>query len=106
MKTVAAAELEKNVHAVLGSAQSERIILTRGGKPSAVLVGIEGYDEEDMRLAGSSEFWSMIQKRRLGRTIPLEEVKNSLKQASSAQKQLVKPVEPTKTGKAKRRPRG
>src|SRR5207248_9797529 len=54
-----------------------RIVITRAGKPSAVLVGIESYDEEDLRLASSPEFWRLIEERRTGGTsVPLSELKD------------------------------
>ena len=54
------------------------MVITRQGKPSAVVLGLESYDEEDLRLAISPEFWNMIQVRRQGRSIPLAEVKARL----------------------------
>lgn len=78
MKTITAAELRKNPNAVLGSAQRERILLTRNGRPSVVLVGVEGLDEEDVRLASSAKFWRMIEQRREGRSIPLSELRTEL----------------------------
>lgn len=75
MKRIPAKDLQTNVDAVLDSAQSDRIVISRGGKPCAVLVGIEDYDAEDMRLASSKDFWQMMHDRRTrGRSIPLEEV--------------------------------
>ncbi|MGH7136564.1 MAG: hypothetical protein ACREHD_12550, partial [Pirellulales bacterium] len=47
--------------------------------PCAVLVGIEDYDAEDMRLASSKDFWQMMHDRRTrGRSIPLEEAEARL----------------------------
>lgn len=75
MKRVQSTELKANLDATLDAAQCERIVISRGGKPSAVLVGIEGYDAEDLELAGSEAFWQMIQERRSrGRSITLAEV--------------------------------
>jgi prevent-host-death family protein len=78
MKTIAVTELRENAEAVVGSAQSERILLTRNGRPSAVLMGIEDYDGEDLALARSADFWKMIEGRRRGREIPLAEVKATI----------------------------
>jgi prevent-host-death family protein len=80
MKTISNHEAQVNIDAVLDSAQSERIIVTRNGRPSAVIVGLESYDEEDLRLASSAEFWRMIQERRGGgSSISLSELKTRLK---------------------------
>jgi PHD/YefM family antitoxin component YafN of YafNO toxin-antitoxin module len=60
------------------TAQQERIVITRAGKPSAVVVGIESYDAEDLQLATSLEFWKMIQERRRGPEISLSQLKSRL----------------------------
>jgi prevent-host-death family protein len=79
MKTIPAQELRTNLEAVLSSAQAERIVISRRGKPCAVLVGIEDYDAEDLRLASSHDFWEMIRQRRTaGKSIPLAEVEERL----------------------------
>ena len=79
MKTIPAQELRTNLEAVLNSAQAERIVISRRGKPCAVLVGIEDYDAEDLRLASSPDFWEMIRQRRTaGKSIPLAEVEERL----------------------------
>ncbi len=82
MKNIAAKELNENLDAVLSSAQAERIVISRHGKPCAVLVGIEDYDAEDLRLASSQDFWRMIRSRRTGgKSIPLSDVERQLKSA-------------------------
>jgi prevent-host-death family protein len=80
MKTISNHEAQEDIDAVLDSAQCERIIVTRNGKPSAVIVGLESYDEEDLRLVSSAEFWRMIHERRgSGSSISLSELKTRLK---------------------------
>lgn len=77
MKTVPLTDLCANPNAVLDSAQQERVLISRAGKPSAVLVGVEAYDAEDLRWATSPEFWSMIRQRRSrGREIPLADLES------------------------------
>jgi len=98
MKNVAAKELKANLDAVLSSAQGERIIISRHGKPCAVLVGIEDYDAEDLQLAGSQDFWQMINSRRTrGKSIPLSEVESHL--ASRVRKPVSKRAAPKKAKK-------
>lgn len=54
-------------------------MISRRGKPCAVLVGVEGHDVEDLELAGSEEFWRMIEGRRTsGKSLPLAEVEARL----------------------------
>jgi prevent-host-death family protein len=83
MTSIPAVELQANLDAVLSRAQRERIIISRAGKPCAVLVGIENYDEEDLRWASSQDFWRMIHQRRAqGKSIPLAEVEARLEKPS------------------------
>jgi prevent-host-death family protein len=98
MKTIPAQELRTNLEEVLSSAQAERIVISRRGKPCAVLVGIENYDAEDLRLASSHDFWEMIRQRRTtGKSIPLAEVEERL--GVTSQKSAGKRAAPTKRRK-------
>jgi prevent-host-death family protein len=75
MNDVPENELQRNLDAILTRAQSERVVISRRGKPCAVLVGIENYDAEDLELARSEDFWRMIRQRRTsGQSVPLAEV--------------------------------
>jgi prevent-host-death family protein len=77
MSNVPDKELKQNMHSILTRAQSERIVISQHGRPSVVLVGIEDYDAEDLRLARSEDFWRMIRVRRAsGKSLSLEEVEN------------------------------
>jgi prevent-host-death family protein len=79
MSNVPEKELQQNLDSILTRAQSERIVISRHGKPCAVLVGIEAYDAEDLALASSADFWRMIQRRRAsGKSLPIAEVERRL----------------------------
>ncbi len=79
MSNVPKEELQQNLDSILTRAQSERIVISRRGKPCAVLVGIEDYDAEDLGLASSEDFWHMIRLRRgSGTSVPLAEVEARL----------------------------
>ena len=79
MSNVPEKELQQNLDSILTRAQSERIVISRRGKPCAVLVGIEAYDAEDMALASSEDFWRMIRLRRdSGKSLPLADVEARL----------------------------
>jgi prevent-host-death family protein len=83
MKNVPEKELQIHMDAILTRAQSERIVISRRGKPCAVLIGIEDYDAEDLRLGRSADFWRMIRQRRTsGKSIPLADVEARLGIAS------------------------
>ncbi len=79
MKTVTNREAQGHLEDVLDSAQEERVVITRNGKPSAIVLGLESYDAEDLALAGSPEFWQMIEQRRqTGASVSLAEAKSRL----------------------------
>jgi antitoxin (DNA-binding transcriptional repressor) of toxin-antitoxin stability system len=78
MKEVTIEQLPHEVGQLFDSAQSERVLVTRNGKPIALVVGVEHKDEEDYRLELSPEFWRMIEERRREPTIPWEDLKAEL----------------------------
>ena len=55
--------------ACLIRAQRERLVITRRGKPVALLVGVEGMDPEQLELGSSDRFWKLIARRRKQKTI-------------------------------------
>ena len=97
MKSIAAQELKANLDAILSSAQAERIVISRRGKPCAVLVGIEDYDADELGLANSDDFWRMIRARRAGgKSVSLSEVEAGLEHAGK--KSPRKRASPRKSG--------
>lgn len=77
MQMVEAEQFAARLNEYLREARSETIVITQAGKPCAVLRGFD-YDQEDMELVCSPEFWSMIRASRKSPTIPLEVVKQRL----------------------------
>ncbi|MFC1974868.1 hypothetical protein ACFLXQ_00550 [Chloroflexota bacterium] len=59
-------------------AQHERLVITRNGKPVALIVGIEGLDEEQLALGSSDEFWKLITERREQYTISRDKLEQKL----------------------------
>jgi prevent-host-death family protein len=59
-------------------AERDRIVLTRRGKPVAVLIGVKGLDLEQIRLGHSDEFWKLIQQRRAQKTMTRDELERLL----------------------------
>jgi len=78
MKTVTVRDLQKSVRECVDIAQEDRVIITRHGKPAAVLVGVEGEEWESVVLQTSPAFWKLIEKRRKEPSISLEEMKKRL----------------------------
>ena len=79
MKTVNVRELQKKMKEYIDVSQKDRVVLTRHGRPSAVLVGVEGEDWETVLLETNAEFWNLIQKRRKQKTISLADMRERLK---------------------------
>lgn len=78
MKTVDAGQFAANVNQYLHDSLSETIVVTQAGKPCAVVHGVD-YDDEQLQLIDSGEFWAMIQERRSRPTIPWDLAKQQLK---------------------------
>ena len=78
MKTVSVRDLQKNVKECVDESQEDRVVITRHGRPAAVLVGVEGEDWEDIVLQTDPSFWKLIRKRRKEKTISLDELKADL----------------------------
>ncbi len=54
--------------------QDERVVVTRNGTPVAVVVGVKGLDEEQVRLGCSDEFWKLMIERRQQNTLSRAEL--------------------------------
>ena len=78
MKTISVRDLQKSIKAAVDSAQGDRVVVTRRGKPAAVLLGVEGEDWETVVLETSSRFWEVIEERRSEPTLSLQELEREL----------------------------
>lgn len=56
----------------------QKVVLTRRGKPIALVVGIKGMDLEQVELSLDPEFWKLIEERRKQPTITHEELLKQL----------------------------
>lgn len=50
-------------------ARDERVIITRNGVPVALVIGVEGLDEEQVARGSSDDFWRLIAGRRAQKTV-------------------------------------
>ena len=75
MKTVPVRDLQKKLKRCIDEAQEGRVVITRRGKPAALLVGVEGKDWETVILETDPTFWKLIQQRRKEATISFKELK-------------------------------
>ena len=76
MKTIALEQATFDV--CLDGAQRERVMITREVKPVALLIGLEGLDEEQLELGYSDKFWKLIEQRRKQRTMSRAELEKQL----------------------------
>ncbi len=60
-------------------AQHERVVITRDGKPIALIVGVEGMDEEQLQLGSSAKFWQLITERRKQKTMSRTQLEQKVK---------------------------
>jgi antitoxin (DNA-binding transcriptional repressor) of toxin-antitoxin stability system len=54
------------------------VLVTRAGRPVAIVVGLADFDEEEIRLGLSDEFWKMISARRREPAITRAELERRL----------------------------
>jgi hypothetical protein len=59
-------------------AQRERVVIIRKGKPMALIVGVEGLDEEQLQLGASDKFWELITERRTEKTMSRAELEQKV----------------------------
>ena len=64
MKVVALGEAKNSLSAYVDDAQDDRVLVTRHGKPAALIIGVEGENFEDLMTRSDPDFWQMIEARR------------------------------------------
>ena len=62
----------------LKDAQRDGVLITRKGKPVALVVGVEGLDREQIELGQSDKFWKKVRKWRRQKTISRAELDRRL----------------------------
>jgi len=53
-----------DLESCVSRAQQERLVITRKGRPVALVVGVRGMSAEQLELGTSDRFWTLIAKRR------------------------------------------
>jgi hypothetical protein len=74
----------------LPSGRAERVLLTRRGRPLAIVVDVRGMDMEQIELGSSDEFWKMIAERRRQPTISRAELERRLKARDAKRRKKAK----------------
>jgi len=64
MKVVALRKAKQELSATVDECQDEHVLITRHGKPAAVMIGVEGQELEDVMLMSNPKFWEMIEASR------------------------------------------
>ena len=67
MKTLGIEEI--TLDACVREAQGDRVLVTRDGRPVAMVVGLAGLDEDQLALGASDKFWQLITVRRKHPTV-------------------------------------
>jgi prevent-host-death family protein len=75
MKVIAVREAKQQLSGCIDTAQKERILITKHGRPVAVVIGVEGRDFEDILLMQNPRFWELIEERRKQPTLSLAAVR-------------------------------
>ncbi len=87
MKVVALAKAKNELSAYVEEAQRGRVLVTRHGRPAALIIGVEGEEFEDLMTRSDPEFWQMIEARRnASKTISASEMRERLGLAKKARR--------------------
>lgn len=78
MKVVALREAKQRLSGCVVRAQRERVLITKQGRPAALMIGVEGHDLEDVLLMQNPRFWKLIEERRAEATLTVNEARQRL----------------------------
>ena len=79
MKVVALGRAKNEFSTYVEEAQHERVLVTRHGRPAAIIIGVAGETIEDLMTRSDRELWEVIEARRkAAKTITAEEMRRRL----------------------------
>ena len=55
---------QATLDACVRESQGERVLVTRGGRPVAMVLGLADLDDDQLQLGRSDKFWQLITARR------------------------------------------
>lgn len=64
MKVIPLGKAKNELSAYVDVAQNDRVLITRHGRPAALIIGVEGEEFEDLMTRSDPEFWRTIEARR------------------------------------------
>jgi len=70
---------EASLAGCVTEAQRERVVIVRDGKPVALIIGVEGLDQEELQLGSSDRFWTLIGERRREKTVSRAELEAKIR---------------------------
>ena len=86
MKFVSIRDAKAHLSEYLEKSQREGVVVTNHGKPQCVVIGIEGYDMEEVVMMTNPNFWKMIEARRKQPRTPLDDFERELAQKRKREK--------------------
>jgi prevent-host-death family protein len=79
MKVVPLAKAKNELSSYVEQSQASPVLVTRHGKPAALLIGVEGEALEDLMTQTDPEFWRMLEARRkASKPMPAAELRKRL----------------------------
>ncbi len=78
MKCIGVRDLQKKVKECIDEAQVDRIVITRRGKPAALLIGVEDKSWDAVISQSDPAFWKLVRARRAQPTVSISEMRNRL----------------------------
>ncbi|MFA4973815.1 MAG: type II toxin-antitoxin system Phd/YefM family antitoxin [bacterium] len=78
MKSVALRDMKTGFSDYITQAQKDYILITKHGKPAAIVWGVEGRDLEDIFYMTNRAFWTTMRKRRSQKSMPWNSAKREL----------------------------
>ncbi len=105
MRVVPLREAKASLSRYVQQSQKDRVLITKHGRPAALVVGVEGEDLEDLLTVENPVFWDMIEQRRTSRTLPIEEMRRRLRSAARPRIAVRRPASSRRRRKTAR-PRG
>jgi len=75
MKTIGVRELQKRIRECVDTSQAEGVVITRNGKPASIVIGVEGFDWEDIVIQSDPAFWTTIRERRKEKSVSADKMR-------------------------------
>ncbi len=86
---------EARIETCVNDSQRERVVLTPNNKPVALMVGVEGMDEERLELGASDKFWKLIAERRAQKTVSRADLERKINIGNRSASRRAKRVKPS-----------